>query len=137
MTSRCSGLALVVVVSFLVFLPGCHHDIDHSKQLGPLQISLSYNNGSCQQNGSSGIIDVFQNQAVTFQGATALSQFQVQFTTCPFRACPVNSPNGTAVNAGQPNPGAEGNTYQYSGLTINNQQCNLASPMGLRVKPGP
>jgi hypothetical protein len=133
MRSSCRRLTLAVVVAFLVLLMGCHHTSPVA-QLGPLNINLSYNNGSCQQNGSSGVIDVYQNQSVTYQGATVLSQFQVQFATCPFSSCPVTSPNGAPVTPGQPNPGTAGNTYYYSSVMINNQPCNGVGAMGLRIK---
>jgi hypothetical protein len=93
--------------------------------------------GQCQQNGGTEIVEVFQNQQVVYQGANAVSQFEVQFTRCPFASCPVTSANGSPVNVGQPNPGTAGNTYNYSGLTINNQQCSGVGPMGVRIKPGP
>jgi hypothetical protein len=137
MTSGCSRFAVAVVVGFLVFLPGCHHDIDHSKQLGPLHISLAYNSsdGSCQQNGSAAVIDVWQDQQVIYQGAAVVPQFQVQFPRCPFGSCPIDSPNGSPVNAGTPSAGARSTTYNYSGMTIGNKQCNNPGAMGLRMRP--
>jgi len=100
---------------------------------------LTYNNGNCQQNGSTGVIDVPSGQNVIYQGASALSQFNVGFSTCPFASgnCPVNSPNGTPMNVGQPTGSAVGNTYSYTGLTINNQTCTNGGQMGVRIKPGP
>ncbi len=134
MTLCCRWLGLAVVVTFLTSLAGCQHK---PNAVSPLYVNLSYNGGACQQNGSSGVIDVEVGQQVIYQGATAINQFEVQFATCPFSSCPVNSPNGSPVNAGAPIAGTTGNTYYYSGLTIGNQQCNQMGSMGLRIKPGP
>jgi hypothetical protein len=136
MTIRCSWLALAVLAALLVCLPA--YQRVRAGQAAPTSqnISLAYNsNGTCTQNGSSGVIDIVNNLPVVYQGATALTQFQVQFTTCPFAAsnCPVNSPNGSAVNAGTPT-GTVGTTYNYSSITINNQSCKGVSSMGVRVK---
>ena len=126
-------IVLAVVAGFLVFLPSCKHN---PTAVGPFYVMLTYNNGSCQQNGSSGVIDVPSNENVIFQGGAALTQFQIQFQSCPFAstACPVNSPNGNSYNAGTPSSGAVGNTYNYTSMTINNQQCNMPGPMGMRIK---
>ena len=134
MASRYSWLALAVLAASLVGLTSCQRT--SAAQPATQTISLSYNNGSCQQNGSSGVIDIVQNQPVVFKGATSLNQFQAQFTTCPFSSCPVNSPNGSPVNVGQPT-GTVGTTYNYSSITINNQSCSGVGSMGLRVKSGP
>ena len=130
--------ALAVVAGLLVVLPGCHSS-PTGQQQGPQYIMLTYNNGNCQQNGSSGVIDIWSSQSVIYQGASALTEFQIQFSSCPFAAanCPVNSPNGNAINVGQPTGSAVNNTYYYSSMMINNQQCTLAGPMGVRVRPGP
>ncbi len=135
MTSVRRLFVLAAVAGLLIFLPGCKSTKPGGQ--GPQYVMLTYNNGNCQQNGSSGVIDVVPNQAVIYQGASALSQFQIQFSSCPFASCPVSSPNGNSVNVGQPNTGAAGNTYYYSGMTINNQQCNDIGPLGVRVWPGP
>jgi hypothetical protein len=133
MASRYSWLALAVLAASLVGLTSCQRVT--AAQPATQYVSLSYNGGSCQQNGSSGVIDISQSQPVVFQGATKLTQFQVQFTSCPLSSCPVNSPNGAAINAGQPT-GTVGTTYTYSSITINNQSCNSGvGSMGLRVKP--
>jgi hypothetical protein len=134
MTSRSSWVALAFLAACLVCLTSCQHV--NAGQPSPQYVNLSYNGGSCQQNGSTGIIDLYQNEPVVFQGAATLSQFQAQFTTCPFSACPVSSPTGAAVNVGQPT-GTVGTTYNYSGITINNQQCNNMQGMGVRIKGGP
>ena len=127
-------IALAFVTGFLVFLPGCHRTPPTAA--GPLTIALTIdNNGNCQQNGSTGAIDLAPGQSAIYQGASAVSQFQVQFTRCPFASCPVNSPNGASVNTGPPVPNAAGNTYLYSGMSINNRQCNNIGPLGLRVWP--
>ena len=98
---------------------------------------LTFNGGSCQQNGSPGIVDVDQTRAVIYQGASFLRQFQVGFTSCPFTpdTCPVKSPNGSSMNVGKPNPGAAGSTFMYSGLSMDSQPCTNSAQMGLRVKP--
>ena len=133
MASRYKWLALAVLAAFLVGLTSCQHV--RAAQPVTQYISLSYNNGSCQQNGSSGVIDIVQSQQVVFKGGASITQFQAQFTTCPFSSCPVSSPNGSEVNVGQPT-GTVGTTYNYSSITINNQPCNGGvGAMGLRVKP--
>jgi hypothetical protein len=96
---------------------------------------LTYANGNCEQNGSTGIIDVPKNQAVIFQGASVVSQFHIEFDRCPFASCPVDSPNGTPVNVGPPNANATGNTYHYTAMTINKMQCNDVGSLGMRVWP--
>lgn len=98
---------------------------------------LTFNSGTCQQNGSYGVVDVYQNQAVIYQAAAILGEFQVRFAACPFALCPVNSPNGTSVNVGHPNAGTAGTTFNYTGITIDNHPCNDAEPMGVRVLPAP
>ena len=132
-------LVSAVLAGLLISLPGCHKPTP-VHQLGPFYIMLTYNNGSCQQNGSSGIIDIPYDQNIIYQGAAALTQFQVNFSAdCPFAQgnCPVNSPNGNPDNVGQPNGNAKGNSYNYGSMMINNQQCTMGGPMGVRVKPGP
>lgn len=128
---------LAVVAGLLIFLADCRTPVRQQQE--PFYIMLTYNNGSCQQNGSTGIIEIPSDQNVIYQGATALSQFSVQLPTCPFASgnCPVNSPNGNPMNVGQPTSNSKGNSYDYSGLMINNQQCTMGGPMGVRVKPGP
>jgi len=134
MTSSCSRCALAVLAVFLFLLPGCHRA---PKDTGPLYIMLMFNGGACEQNGSSGVIDVYQDQAVIYETAAQLTEFQVRFAACPFASCPVSSPHGRSVNIGQPNPGTVGATFNYSGMTINNQSCNDAEAMGIRVKLRP
>ena len=135
MTLRYYRIALAVLSGFLLLLSGCGPK--NVKQFGPAYVNLSYNGGNCTQNGGTGVVDLYQNQAVVYQGANTLSQFQVQFTTCPFSSCPVTSGNGAPVNIGQPNQGTIGNTYNYSSVTINNQQCNGVGSMGVRIRGGP
>lgn len=129
-----SRIAVAAVVILFVFLPGCH---SHQSSDEPQYIMLTFNGGSCQQNGSTGIIDVEKGQAVIYQGASILRQFRVGFATCPFVAgdCPVDSPNGNSMNLGKPNPNAAGSTFMYSGLSMDNQPCTNSGQMGLRVKP--
>ena len=132
MRPGCRRLALAVVVAFLVFSLGCNHRV---KQLAPQTISLSYNNGNCTQNGGTAVVELDPTGSVTYQSATAVGQFQVQFTTCPFASCPITSSNGSPANAGQPKSGTAGNTYYYSSITIGNQPCNGLGAMGVRIRP--
>jgi len=106
--------------------------------MGPQYIMLTYNNGTCQQNGQA-VVEVSTADTVIYQGAAAISQFNIQFQSCPFAstACPVNSPNGTSVNVGQPQPNAGGNYYGYTSVTIGNQPCTNGPQMGIRVRGGP
>jgi hypothetical protein len=107
-------------------------------QLTSQTITLTLNGTSLEQNGSSGVIDIYQNEAVVYQtgmGSTPITQFSIQFTNDPY-ASAVNSPSGSAVTV-QPNQGTAGNTYNYSSVTINNQQLSGVSPMGVRIRPGP
>ena len=135
MILRTSRIVLAFFVGVLTFSTSCHHV--NAKQLEKQVISLSYNGGTCQQNGQSGIVDILPDQLVVFQGASAVSQFEVDFAKCPFGTCPVKSPTGAPANAGQPAASATGKTFNYTGLTIDNKKCNLVSPMGLRIRPGP
>ena len=130
--------ALALVAGLFTFLASCRSTTPPTA-LGPFYIMLTYNNGNCQQNGSTGIIVIPSDQNVIYQGASALSQFSVQLPSCPFASgnCPVNSPNGSPMNVGQPTSNSKGNTYNYSGLMINNQQCTMGGPLGVRVKGGP
>jgi hypothetical protein len=139
MTSGRRLLALAVVTGFLLFLPGCHRGQgDGGKSLGPQYIMLTYNNGSCQQNGAA-VAEVDNANDVIYQGAASISQFQINFASCPFASanCPVNSPNGTSVNVGRTLPNASGNYFQYTSVTIGGQQCTNGPQMGIRVKGGP
>src|SRR5579863_3148138 len=95
---------LAVVAGLLLLLPGCHNKVPTGQQ-GPQYIMLTYNGGNCQQNGSTGVIDVWSSEPVIYQGASALNSFNIQFAgTCPYATenCPVSSPNGNPVNVGQP-----------------------------------
>ncbi|MGA2903678.1 MAG: hypothetical protein ABSD98_07595 [Candidatus Korobacteraceae bacterium] len=134
LTSPCRRAALAVLAGFLLSLASCHRA---TTQPEPLYIMLTFNAGTCQQNGSYGVIDVYQNQAVIYQNAAVLPEFQVRFAACPFASCPVNSPNGTSMNVGQPNSGTVGTTFNYTGMSINNQPCNDAEAMGVRIMPAP
>jgi hypothetical protein len=133
MTTTCRRSALAVLAGFLLFLSNCRQA---RKESGPQYIMLTFNAGACEQNGSTGVIEIDQNRAVIYQIAAELPQFEVRFKACPFASCPVTSPHGTSVNVGKPNAGAAGTTFTYSGLTINNQACNDAGAMGVHVKPG-
>ncbi len=134
MTSNCSRSALAVLAACLVFLPGCHRP---AKDSGPLYIMLMFNGGACEQNGSSGVIEAAQDRVIIYQTAAELAEFEVRFVACPFGSCPVSSPHGMSVNVGKPNPGTAGTTFTYAGVKIDNQPCNNASSMGLRVKLAP
>lgn len=137
MTSRQIRFVLPVAIACLLVLPGCKKTPPNA--VGPLSIGLAYNGGNCTQNGSNGVIDVYQNQVVTYQGANVLSSFNVQFSTCPFAAgmCPVNSPQGTPQNVGEPSAASTNTTYYYSSVSINGQACNNGiGSFGVHIKPG-
>ena len=121
------------MAGFLAVLAGCRSDKAPAAP-GPQYVMLTYNGGNCQQNGGTGLVDIDPNQAVVYQGASTLSQFQIQLSSCPFASCPVNSPNGTSQNIGTPKPSAAGNTYYYSGMTIDNEKCTDMGTMGVRIK---
>ncbi len=128
MFSRQSWITLVILASFLIFLPTLSSQTTFS-------ISIDYNGGTCKQNGSTGVIDVDLGSDVRYQSSTAVSYFQVQFATCAFSNCPVTSPTGAPTDAGVP-PSA--GTFYYSTVTIGNQTCNNPpGSFGLHVKPGP
>src|SRR5512144_3138313 len=59
MTSGRRLMALAVAAGFLVLLPSCHRG--GPKGTGPQYIMLTYNNGTCQQNGGTGVVDVAPN----------------------------------------------------------------------------
>ena len=127
-------LAFAVLLALVVFLPGCHKTPASNE---PQYIMLTYNGGSCEQNGSTGVVDITANQALIYQGATAQSEFKIDFTSCPLSGsnCPVNSPNGTSVNVGPPLASSAGSTFMYRSMTIDNQPCNGSQNMGVRVRP--
>jgi hypothetical protein len=123
----------LVISAFLLLLPGCHRN---SESFEPQYIMLTFNNGACQQNGTNGVVEVVANQPVIFQGATGyLSQFQIDFSNCPFASCPVSSPAGDSANVGKPTPGSAGTTFHYAGMSINHERCTGTENMGLRVRP--
>ena len=132
---RQQRIAAVAALGVFAALAGCHRD---SQAKGPQYIMLMYNGGDCQQNGSDGIVDIYANQALIYQGATMQNEFQVRFTSCPLADgfCPVNSPNGNSVNVGTPLGSAAGSTFMYNGMTINHQLCKNADSMGVRVRAG-
>jgi hypothetical protein len=129
-TSLCSLLA--VVTCLLLVLPGCHRT---TTDTGPQYIMLTFNNAACEQNGSTDVIEIPSNRAVVYQGAAIISQFEVRFAACPFSSCPVKSPYGTSMNVGPPNPGTAGTTFNYTGMTIQNEPCKNAASLGVRIKP--
>jgi hypothetical protein len=130
---RSARWTALAISAFLLYLPGCHR----SATLEPQYILLTFNGGACQQNGTNGVVEVSADQPVIYQGASGmLTQFQVQFTICPFASCPVNSPAGDSANVGKPLAASAGATFRYSGMSINNQRCIDADTMGLRVRPG-
>jgi hypothetical protein len=137
MTIRQTRFALPVLLALLIVVPGCRKE-HPVKALGPLTISLAYKQGQCTQNGSTGTIDVEQDQDVTYVPASAGTAFNIQFSTCPFASgkCPVGSPQGTAQNVGAPTAATVNTTYYYSSVTINNHTCNNGvQSWGLRIKP--
>ena len=126
--------ALGILLALLVSLPGCHKTAGSDE---PQYIMLVFNAADCQQNGSRGIVDIYAGQPLIFQGATAQSQFKIDFASCPLSPgnCPVNSPNGNSVNVGPPLASAAGSTFMYAGMMINNLPCKDAHSMGIRVRP--
>lgn len=126
-------LTFTVLTAALGLVSGCHKTPAES---GPLYILLMYNGGDCNQNGATNIVDIYPNQAVIYQGATAQSEFRIDFASCPLAAgnCPVNSPNGTSVNVGNPIASAVGSTFMYTGMTIDGQPCKDVESMGVRVR---
>ena len=134
MTSVPRWFAVVLLAALVISFPSCHHP----EQQGPQYVMLTYNNGKCQQNGSSGVIDLWSNLPVIYQGAATLTEFQINFQNgCPFSSCPVNSPNGRSDNVGQLAVSSVGNTFNYSSMMIDNQNCTLGGAMGVRIKSGP
>jgi hypothetical protein len=127
-------MAVAVAICLLIPLAGCQRK--SSRPSGPLYIMLTFNSGACEQNGSTGIIEINSNQAVVYEGAAILGKFQVQFADCPFASCPVNSPNGTPVNVGAPNAAYAGMTFNYTGFSIDDHPCTNARQLGVRVRPG-
>ncbi len=125
-------MAVAVVTGSLILFAGCQRG---ARPSGPLYIMLTFNGGACEQNGSIGVIDINQNQAVVYEGAAIIDKFQVQFADCPFTSCPVDSPNGTPVNVGSPNAAAAGMTFNYTGFSIDDHPCNNARQLGVRVRP--
>ncbi len=132
MRSGYRPLALAVLLAFTVGLPGCHKSPTASE---PLYIMLTYNDGNCEQNGGTSVVDIYANQPLIYEGATAQAQFRIDFANCPLAAgnCPVDSPNGRAANVGAPLASAAGSTFMYRSMTIDNQACNGAQSMGVRV----
>lgn len=125
---------VVVTMVPLLLLAGCHR---HAESFEPQYVMLTFNNGACQQNGTSGVVEVTADQPVIFQGATGdLSQFQIDFSSCPFASCPVNSPAGDSANVGKPTPASAGATFHYTGMSIDHERCNDTEDMGLRIRPG-
>lgn len=137
MTTASRLLALTLLLALLFCLPGCHKTPVASDE--PLYIMLVYNGGNCEQNGGTGIVDIYAGQVVIYQGATAQAQFKIDFASCPLSAdnCPVNSPNGNSANVGQPLASAAGSTFMYNSMSIDNRPCNDAQSMGVRVHARP
>ena len=127
-------LAFALLVTSLAWLTGCQR-VTASQNTQTVAISMNVD-GTCTQNGSSGVIELAPAQPVMYQGAANSTQFQIQFTSCPFSSCPVSSPNGMAVNVGAPT-GTPGTTYNISSMTINNQACKGVGSMSVKIKGGP
>jgi hypothetical protein len=138
MTSAYRRGAFAVLLASLVCLPGCHKSAPAD---GPQYIMLVFNAADCEQNGSRGIVDIYAGQPVIYQGATAQSQFKIDFAnaSCPLSAdnCPVNSPNGNSVNVGPPLASASGSTFMYRSMMIDNLPCKGVQQMGVRVRAKP
>ena len=134
MVSGSRWLALALLVASLICLTSCQR-VSANQNTQTVAVAMNAD-GTCTQNSSSGVIDLYKSQSVTYQGPSNSTQFQVQFSTCPFGSCPVSSPSGTAVNAGTPT-GTIGTTYNLSSMTINNTQCKTVGSMGVRLKGGP
>jgi hypothetical protein len=138
MTSRQSRFAFPLVLALLIVLPSCEKKTVVGAS-GPYPIALAYNNGQCTQNGSTGVLDVDDNWTVTYEGPSATTPFNVEFSSCPYATgkCPVSSPQGGSQNVGTPTSSSVNNTYYYSSVSINNQPCNNSpGTFGMHVKPG-
>ena len=137
MTSAYRLGAFAVLLALLVCLSGCHKTPAASNE--PQYIMLVYNASDCEQNGGKGIVDIYAGQPLIYQGATAQSQFKIDFASCPLSAgnCPVNSPNGNSVNVGPPLASAAGSTFMYTSMMIDNLPCKGTQSMGVRVHPKP
>jgi len=134
MVSRPRLLALAFLIAALVCLTSCQRvRANQNTQTVSIQMNAD---GTCTENGSASVIELYKNEPVVYQGAATLQQFSVQFSTCPFASCPVTSPTGASVNVGAPS-GTVGTTYNLSSMTINNQQCKTVGSMGVRIKNGP
>ncbi|MGA2903677.1 MAG: hypothetical protein ABSD98_07590 [Candidatus Korobacteraceae bacterium] len=128
MTSRASRLALAVVV-LLVCLVG----YQPASAQNTVTINLTYNGGTCQQNGAAAAVNVTTSQSVSYMAANSVP-FQVSFSSssCPFATCTITGSTG-----GQTPSGTVGNTYYPSSVSINGQNCNNPGSMGIRINPGP
>ncbi len=142
MTSRYMQLGIALAVCSCLFLPACNKAEKGGGGVGQtatLYINLSIAaapDNTCQQNGSTGNVQVASGQNVTYQGgAVALSQFAVVFpaTSTPFASAVVSSPNGAATSAGAFN-GTANRVYTYSSLTINSRTCSNPGSLGLIMK---
>ena len=133
MTPLCTRRLLAVAICLsLLALPACHRS--STTESGPQYIMLTFNNAVCEQNGSTDVIEISPNQAVVYQGAAVLRQFEVRFASCPFSSCPVSSPHGTSVNIGPPKADAAGQTFNYTGITIDDLSCSNGAALGVRIK---
>ena len=139
MTLRRMQFAIALAVCSCLFLPACHKGGGEGMgEAGPLYINLSIAaapDNTCQQNGSTSTVPVAVGQSVTYQGASALSQFKVVFPagSTPFASAVVDSPNGAPVSAGAAR-GTAGTTYNYNSLAINNRTCSNPGSLGLIMK---
>ena len=130
MVPRSRWFALAVLAGLLICLCGSQ---PLSAQNSNVTITLSMgSNGSCTQNGSTAVIDVKTNQTATYVGPTSTTPFQVTFssTSCPFNTCTITGSTG----AQSPKSGTAGNTYSYTGITINGQSCSNGAGLMIRVK---
>ncbi len=122
MTSRAWVALVVLVLVAFAITPGQLLNAQTSQT-----ITLSYNGGACQQNGSSSQVTVSPTTSVTYQPQNPGNPFQVSFSSCPFATCPVTAATGAQTPTGT-------GTFNYASVTINGQTCNNPGALGLRVK---
>ncbi len=125
MAPRWIWTALAVLAVLLICTAGYQHVSAQPPNI--TTITLSYNGGSCQQNGAASAVSVPAGGSVNYTAGDS-TPFSVSFSSCPFgNKCPVTQTTGTVTATS-----ATG-TYNYSGVTINGQSCNNPGAMGVRV----
>jgi hypothetical protein len=141
MTSRHMQLGIALAVCSCLSLWACQKEKGDGGggQTATLHITLSIAaapDNTCQQNESTGNVQVASGQNVTYQGgAVALSQFEVVFpaTSTPFASAVISSPTGAATSAGAFS-GTANTPFAYKSLTINNRTCSNPGSLGLIMK---